>query len=185
MKYREFDRFYYRVLLFFLTGFFLGLLLIYLGKNVLVENTDFLDENYLQSLRTLKADRCRLFLYSMRIRGMPAGILIALACIGYGSAGVCLYLIWSGFGVGTLLSVFSLRFGIRGVILFAGGLLPQMILLLPACMMLFRWCVAERSRKTTVASLRELILPILLLLGGCVLEGFLNTGMMELLFCYL
>ena len=99
-------------------------------------------------------------------------------------------LLWSGFCAGTLLSVLSLRYGIRGVVLFVGGILPQAFLLVPAFWLLCGWCISsglKRGGKTGRFSVDGGMLFLILcaLLGGCALEGYVNPsvlGQMFLLF---
>ena len=74
----------------------LGLLLIYLGRDVLVKDTVFLNEETIQKLRIMDTGGRRLFGYSIRARGIPAVFLIMAALCGVGSPAVCLYLIWCG-----------------------------------------------------------------------------------------
>ena len=183
--YKKSDKFYERSLLFFMAGFLIGLLFIYIGRDVLVKDTVFLNEETLQKLRIMNTGGSRLFGYCIRARGSPAAVLIVAALCGFGSPAVCLYLIWCGFGAGTVLSVFCIRFGIRGPVLFLAGIVPQIFLLLPAYLVLFRWCVERNRGKSTLAAACKLLLPLSLIWGGCFLEGMINPWILELIMRYL
>lgn len=172
-----------RAFVIFLAGFFGGMALIFAGQEGLVRNGSFLGHVSLEGISALEIDRQGLLLYSLKQRLFPACLLVLAAAAGAGSAAVCLFLLWSGFGAGVLLSVLSLRYGIRGVVLFAGGILPQALLLVPAFWLLCGWCATHAGRRTGRAAGRLFpapadagaLLPVLLfLLGGCVLESYVN-----------
>ncbi len=177
-----------RAFLIFLVGFLAGLALIYIGQDGLVQNTSFLDHVSLEGISALEINRNGLLLYSLRQRLVPAGILVLAAAAGVGSAAACLFLLWSGFCAGALLSVLSLRYGIRGILLFAGGILPQAVVLVPACLLLCGWCAAFRrppasDGRLPVFSLSAdagiLFFILCLLLCGCVLEGYVNPSILS------
>ena len=150
---------------FFLAGFLAGLILIFAGQESLVQGSSFLDSVSLEGL-------------------LPAGILVLASAAGIGGAAAAFFLLWSGFCAGVLLSVLSLRYGIRGILLFAGGIFPQAAALVPAFWMLCIWCMlnGRGAGKTFLAqkapglsSGRGILLLILcILLGGCVLEAYVN-----------
>lgn len=177
----------------FLAGFLLGMALIFIGQEGLVQNTSFLTSDSLEWIGTLEINRKGLMLYCLRQRLLPAVLLVLAAAAGAGGAAVCLFLLWSGFCAGTLLSVLALRYGIRGIMLFAGGILPQALLLVPAFWLLCGWCVSPgRNRNGRRASMGKvfhlsgdggmLLLIFCALLCGCMLEGYVNPSILSRLF---
>ena len=138
----------------FLAGFLLGMALIFIGQEGLVQNTSFLTSDSLEWIGTLEINRKGLMLYCLRQRLLPAVLLVLAAAAGAGGAAVCLFLLWSGFCAGTLLSVLALRYGIRGIMLFAGGILPQALLLVPAFWLLCGWCVSPGRNRKSFPSVR-------------------------------
>lgn len=183
-------RFYNRAFFLFTGGFIAGLILIYAGWERLVGGSAFLDLMSLQRIGTLEPDRMRLLLYCLKERFRPAVLLVLLAVAGAGSLAVCLYLVWSGFCAGVVLSVLSLRYGIRGVLLFAGGIFPQALFLVPAYLMLFRWCVISRRmgggggnyRSELLNRSGKLLLALAFLAVGCVVESYLNPILLKWVF---
>lgn len=185
-------RFSRRAFVIFLTGFLAGLALVFIGQEGLVQNTSFLNHESIEGISALEIDRQGLLLYSLRQRLLPAGVMVLAAAAGAGGAAVCLFLLWSGFSAGALLSVLSLRYGIRGVVLFAGGVLPQAFLLVPAFWLLCGWCVTfgqKRGGKAgagkalfLTAEGRLLFLIFCAFIGGCVLEGYVNPSALDKIF---
>ena len=135
-----------RILVLFTAGFLAGLALIYIGQESLVVNADFLDSFSVGRMGVLDIDSSMLFFYSIKQRLAPAVLLAVLAVAGIGGMAVSLYLVWTGFCAGTILSVLSIRYGIRGILLFSGGIFPQVLLLAPAYLFLFRWCQGFQDR---------------------------------------
>lgn len=179
-----------RAFLIFAGGFLAGLLLIYIGQERLVAGTAFLDRVNLMRIGTLEIDRSRLLFYSLKQRVRPACFLIFLTVAGAGGLTVCAYLLWSGFCAGVILSVLSLRYGIRGILLFAGGILPQALFLIPAYLMLFRWCImfpvsGSTGKKAGLLFMvrgGRLFFILAMLLAGCLAESYLNPILLGAVF---
>nr|WP_308628384.1 stage II sporulation protein M [uncultured Eisenbergiella sp.] len=186
-----------RILALFIAGFLAGLALIYVGQESLVGNADFLDSFSVGRMGVLDIDKSMLFFYSMKERFSPAVLLIALTLAGVGSIAVSVYLIWAGFCAGTILSVLSIRYGIRGILIFTGGIFPQILLLAPAYLLLFRWCQGFQERMRTarypgtaagkhggLSAVRAgtLIFILGMLLTGCLVESYVNPIFLQKIF---
>ena len=186
-----------RILALFIAGFLAGLALIYIGQESFVGNADFLDSYSVGRMGVLDIDNSMLFFYSLKERFSPAVLLIALTIAGVGSIAVSIYLVWAGFCAGTILSVLSIRYGIRGILIFMGGIFPQIPLLAPAYLLLFRWCQGfqERIRSTrynsagtgkygslTAFRAGTLIFILGMLLAGCLVESYVNPVFLQRIF---
>ena len=184
------SQFYNRIILIFTVGFLAGVILVYVGQQAFVINSGFLDGAVLQQLRSLEADHLKLFQYSLRERLWPAGCLIIMTFAGAGGLTVCIYLIWSGLCAGVILSVLSVRYGILGVLIFAGGIFPQAFLLVPAYVLLFEWCISFSAKDRTDARgkgkgpvrLGVVLTVLILLLTGCFAESYLNPVIIDKMF---
>ena len=169
-----------RMSVFFLAGFLGGLIAVFAGRERLVANTFFLDQVSVKGVGALEIDRRSFLLYCLGQRIRPAALLVLASAAGMGGAASCLFLLWSGLCAGVVLSVLSIRYGIAGVILFAGGILPQVLLLAPAFWFLCGWCISSRPKRDG--------LPLLVfgvILCGCVLEGYANPTVMKYVFLLL
>lgn len=113
----------------FFFGFFLGIVMICLFSEALVMQTGFLDPDFLYGIRHLKINQNGLFLYSLRLRLGMAAFLVLLSMAGAAGIGSSLTLVWCGLSAGSVLTVLSLRYGIRGILLFLACVLPQQLLL--------------------------------------------------------
>ena len=182
-------RFYNRTFFLFTGGFLAGLILIYVGQEKLVGGSTFLDRLSLQRIGTLEPDRIRLLFYCLKERLWPALLLVLLAVAGAGNLAVFLYLLWGGFCAGVVLSVLSLRYGIKGIFLFAGGIFPQALFLIPAYLMLFRWCVMSQRtggggnhRLEILSKGGRLFFVLAFLAAGCLVESYLNPVILKWVF---
>lgn len=195
-------KFNQRAFLIFMAGFLTGLVLIYMGQQRLVAETQFLGSMSVEQTGLLEIDRSMLFLYSLRQRGGPALLLILLSAAGAGGLAVCLYLIWAGFCAGVILSVLSLRYGIRGILLFVGGCVPQILFLIPSYLLLLRWCIllpgrsGRTYRKPSGGAMEGsmgyarrfpahaglLLTSLLLFFLGCMMEGYVNPLVLKKFF---
>lgn len=185
-----------RILVLFTAGFLAGLALIYIGQESLVADADFLDSFSVGRMGVLEIDKSMLFFYSIRQRLTPAVLLTVLTAAGIGGMAVSLYLIWTGFCAGTILSVLSIRYGIRGILLFAGGIFPQVLLLAPAYLFLFRWCQGFQDRmyngryggggagKRGVLRIGTLLMILGMLTAGCLMESYINPVILQKVFLF-
>lgn len=156
----------------FLTGFFLGIALVCLFADSLAGNTGFLDASGLLQLRYLEPNRNGLFLFCLRQRISLAAVLVLLSAAGAGKTGIGLFLGWCGVSAGAVLTTLSMNYGIKGLFLFLGCLLPQQLVLIPGYLMLLCWCSRKMERKL-------LLVPVFVILTGCFLEGYLNPAVLK------
>lgn len=159
-------------MLVFLAGFVLGIGAICLFSEGLVLQSGFLDAAALDSVRYLKINRNGLFLYSLRQRMGMAAFLVLLSAAGIAGAGICLLLVWCGISAGAVLTVFSMRYGMKGLLLFLSCILPQQFFLIPGYLMLMDWCFRRMERK-------KLLIPLAVVITGCLVESYVNPNILK------
>lgn len=124
----------------FLGGFLTGVFAMNIWKNLFLQDMELLNAASLSRLRYLEVDGSSFFLYVLRERMGTAAVLCILATTYVGIYTVSLFSLWMGTMAGIFLSVASIRYGMKGIALIAAGILPQYLLLVPACIMLMNWC---------------------------------------------
>lgn len=172
-------RFHNRIVLIFSVGFLAALAVVYLGKQNMAAAAYFPDLSGLVKLDTLEPDKKQLMFYCLKQRMGPAACLIGLTVMGAGGFGALAFLLWYGFGAGLLLALLSLRWGFRGSLIFAAGIFPQILFLVPACLLLLEWCVTfvpkgGYSGKINFNGWKKILTAILLLTVACTLESYVN-----------
>lgn len=124
----------------FLGGFLIGVFAMNIWKNLFLQDMELLNAASLSRLRYLEVDGGSFFLYVLRERIGTAFLLCILATTYVGVYAVSFFSLWMGTMAGIFLSVASIRYGLKGILLIAAGILPQYLLLVPACVMLMNWC---------------------------------------------
>lgn len=166
----------------FLAGFALGILIVYGGQNYLLENTEFLSTITISGMKYLEVDKGLLFFYCLRQRLGIVSVLVLASAAGLAMAAVCAVLLWSGFSAGVMLSVLSARHGIRGILLFVGGTLPQILIYVPAFLFLFSWCMHLKRRDgqgDSVGKGKTFLIILVVVITGCLIESYVNPWVLK------
>lgn len=151
----------------FLAGFLAGIAVICMFYEELVIGSGFLEAAFLSGIQYLQINQNGLLLYALKQRLQIAAFLVLLSAAGAAGAGIILLLVWAGISAGTVLTVLSMRYGVKGLLFFLSCILPQQILLIPGYLMLMDWCYRRLERK-------KLLIPLLVVIMGCFLESYVN-----------
>lgn len=175
----------------FCLGVLAGILIMSFGKSILLENTGIFDEYTLYRLKYMSVDGNALFCYAFR-RRMTTLLVMAVLATTYLGYVVCMgAAAWCGMSLGVFLSALSVRYGIKGLILAFVGVFPQFLFFVPAIVMMLGWseslyrAIYSRSLAADVSG-RAFILKkagwlgliALAVLLGCVMEGYINPGLL-------
>lgn len=176
-----------RWLFFFLLGICLGILFANLLGNRYIDKISLLSDYMLLKYQRMDLQQEKLFRYCLEARVLPMcyiwvfGLTMFAAVVGY------LYVMWFGFTAGALLSIATMRFGAKGVLLCLCGVLPQYIIYVPLMLALLavssgtgmRLYGRGGMRGTVYGGKRKLIgtyfLVFLLLLVVCIMGIFLES----------
>lgn len=158
---------------------------------MMLEHTGIFDEDTLYRLKYMSVDGNALFCYILRKRMTVLLVMAVLATtyLGYvvcvGAAG------WCGMSAGVFLSALLLRYGLKGLVLALISVFPQYLFYIPAVMMLLGWseelyrAIYSRSRTGEVWERSYLLKKAgwlgaigLTVLLGCMVEGYINPGLL-------
>lgn len=126
----------HRQLMFFLSGFLIGVLYIYIMGYLQGGDPDFLSINNLLQIVYMDMDYKEYFLFLVKKR---AGVLLSMVLTSLALPGRILltgFLMLFGCSVGSMLSVLIMRYGLRGIFLFLALIFPQDTVYIPV---LFGW----------------------------------------------
>lgn len=151
----------------FLAGFLAGIALICMFFEQLVIGSGFLDASFLSGLQYLDINKNGLLLYSLKQRMGMTAFLVLLSAAGAAGIGIFFLLACCGISAGTVLTVLSMRYGLKGIIFFVACILPQQLFLIPGFLMLMDWCYRRLERK-------KLLVPLAVVIMGCLLESYVN-----------
>lgn len=186
-----------RLLYALLFGFFAGMLGMILKQESLLYNTGFLDSYTLGPVKYLEPDTGKLLTTVFMQRFGTAVLLIIFATTYLGSMAAYLYQVWSGLAMGILTAGSVIRYGIKGLLLTAGSLLPQQIILIPAFLMLSAKCCdlcrtmyfqgvpggfsGREKAKFLIKKGLNMATGLMLIAVGCLAEAYLNPGILKLI----
>ena len=185
----------YYIIYLFTIGLFLGILIVNLGYDTWITDGSLLGTDMISRLKNSAPDGGGLFGYIVRHRLFTVCMLGLLATTIIGLPVVCGYICYSGLAAGCLLSVAVIRYGIRGILLMAAGILPQGFLLIPAYTALFIWAVSVNrmlysknpykepymrySKQTYIKKGMQMAGIMAVVIIGCLLESYVNPKMLH------
>ena len=185
----------YYVIYLFTIGLFLGILIVNLGYDAWIKDGSLLGMDMIGRLKNSVPDSGGLFSYIIKHRLLTVCMLGLLATTIIGLPVVCGYICYVGLAAGCLLSVAVIRYGIRGLLLVAAGILPQGILLIPAYIALFIWAVnvnrmlysknpykehyLRYSRQIYIQKGLQIAGIAVVVIIGCLLESYVNPKMLH------
>lgn len=185
----------YYVVYLFMIGLFLGILVINVGYDSWIKDGSLLGTDMIVRLKNSIPDGGGLLIYILKHRLSTVCMLGLLATTMIGLPAICGYVCYIGLAAGCLLSVAVIRYGIRGLLLMAAGILPQGILLIPGYMALFVWAVGVNRMMYSHSPYREygitpgrqvylkksgqMIMIIAVVIIGCLLESYVNPKMLH------
>lgn len=172
-------------------GMILGILIMNIGKGILLEETGLFDEDILYRMKYMTVDSDALFCYVLRKR-MLILLGIAVLTTTYLGLATCMGSIClCGMSMGLYLTALTVRYGIKGLFLAFVGIFPQAICYVPALLLLWGWSEsvyrliyeqkvhADISRKDLWNKLSQLVVIGVIVVIGCLLEGYVNTGILR------
>lgn len=178
-------------------GFFAGVLSMVLKKESLLYGTGFLDSYTLGPVKYLDPDTGKLLTTVFMQRLGEAALLIILSTTYLGSAASYFYQAWSGLAIGILTAGSVIRYGLKGILLIAGSLLPQQLILIPAFLMLCVKCCelckimyfrggiggfsGKDKGKLLIKKGLNMTVNIMLIVAGCFIEAYINPKILKLI----
>lgn len=129
----------YHLTYLFMSGFFMGILIVNFGHETWISNGSLLGTEMMSRLKNSRPEGGSLVGYVLRHRLSVICVLGLVSTTIVGMPVLCAYICYTGLAAGCLLSVAVVRYGIRGLLFMAGVLFPQALLLIPAYIGLFLW----------------------------------------------
>ena len=167
-------------------GLLIGIIAVNLGKGILLGESGLFDEDTLYHMKYMTVDSNALLCYIFRKR-MGGLLVLAVLATTYLGLVVCMGAsFWYGMSAGAFLTALALRYGLKGILLAVVSMFPQYLCYVPALLLLLIWCeelfrgiymrgefnVADRGFLLRKAG--RLVAIVAIVLGGCLLEGYVN-----------
>lgn len=124
----------------FMTGFVIGVLLINFWDKAENAEEGLVSLYTLERLKYFEIDNGKLFWYVLEERLKVLFLLALLSTTILGIATIYCYMAWLGLSLGALLATMTLRFGIKGTLLFGACAFPHYLIYVPLTVFFIRWC---------------------------------------------
>lgn len=175
----------------FLAGCVAGLVAAYLWRGTLFEKMGMPDEDTLYYMKYMAVDNRMLFWYVLCKRGRDILVCIIMATTYLGMIFCGGITVKYGYAFGFFLSSAIYRYGAKGILLGLIGIFPHYLVYIPAAVLLIRWCediyrsiyfyhnITGQGKSSLPGRLGRLVLILGALAFGCVLECFVNPGLLK------
>ena len=177
----------------FCAGLLTGILVLYIGKSILLENTGLFDEDTLYHMKYMTVDSSALFCYILRKRIGRLLILAVLSTTYLGLAACMGTVFWYGMSAGVLLASLAIRYGVKGIVLAVLSIFPQYLIYVPGMLVMLTWCetvfraIYHRNgggyeavnKGFLLRQTGQLAAIIAAMTAGCLAEGYINPYILK------
>ena len=117
------------------------------------------------------------FWYVVRTRFLYVAMAIIVGCSKWKRVGLFLWCGGTGFLFGALIVLSIIQMGMKGLLLSVAGMVPHMLLYVPACIILFTYLYEYPRKQWNWAKSIFVFLTIFI---GIVLESYVNPAVMKI-----
>lgn len=155
----------------FLATLFISVLGLLFGGRETVQTSSLLDSQTLMNMELNNLKNSALLIYVIRERWWPIPLLFMMSTTYLGKAVRYLLTAWYGMGIGVVLGILLLRYGLKGILLMIGTAVPHYILYVAAFVLSLKMLGERRvlNRKFVM----QLIVMETIVLLGCVSEAII------------
>lgn len=162
-----------------LSGFLSGIIYGNVIAKEYILSLGIFDEYLLNQYSRLNVNIEEYIWYIIRIRITPVIFLLLAGCTKYRKIIISLFIVWTGFSFGLILTAAIIRLQAKGIIVCLISILPHFICYIGGYLMLLIYYISYPNSRWTGAKTISFILFWLL---GVVSECYINPGLIELVF---
>ena len=130
----------------FFAGLLAGVFFVYLNTEAFLTENGFLSWMNLERMSRIELNENAFFLYVVGKRFGTIWLVAVLATTFAGIVTTYLFVLWIGVCGGVISTVAVMRYGMKGLLLLAGGMMPQFLFYVPAFLMLADWSMQTCMR---------------------------------------
>ncbi|WP_251389478.1 stage II sporulation protein M [Mediterraneibacter agrestimuris] len=160
-----------RMFAFFMPGFLLGILYVNLIAGQYLAESGIFSEYFLKQYALAEVTAPEYIVYLAGTRLFPFLVMTGLIFTRARRIAAGIFLVWTGFLGGMLLTMAAFSMGVKGIILCIVGVMPQFILYIPAYVVLL-WYAMTVSISTW--NRQKTVFVVLMMTMGIVLEAYIN-----------
>lgn len=162
---------------FFLLGFFVGIIYVNLYAKTYITSMGIFSDYFLEQFsgENLHVEEYIVFITGVRV--FPILFLAILSGTRHGKAAGSVYLLWTGFSGGLILTTAILKLNVKGIFLCLVALMPHFICYIAAYIMLLLYIFTYPDVRWNHSKTVSMILFILM---GIITECYLNPVLMDI-----
>lgn len=161
----------------FVLGFLIGILYVNLASGQFVADSGVFSDYFLNQYASVTICTEEYVIYLMGIRLVPFLIMVGLSFTKMRKVSAYIFLVWTGFSGGMLLSMAAYSMGSRGILLCMAGIFPHFLFYIPAYLVVLWYAVVYPQNRW---NRQKTIFVVLMLAMGLVLEGCVNPVLMRM-----
>ncbi|MCI8946119.1 MAG: stage II sporulation protein M [Lachnospiraceae bacterium] len=178
----------------FFAGLVAGAALVYMNAGIFITDMGFLSRMSLERFKRVELNENAFFFYALSKRMGPLWLAAMLSTTFAGIVTTYLFVMWLGVCMGVVASVSIMRYGIKGILLLAGSMVPHYLCYIPAFFMLadlcFRICTklyypvrdfteTYEEKTKNFGILGNFLMVHAVVIIGVVLESYVNPNVMS------
>ena len=173
------------VLFFCILGFLTGVFTLALWHENFLVAENVLGQDFLYSISDVEIDKRALFFLSLerRLRAFFLLFLLTFSSVNFFCNIVFFFL--NGLYVGSIIELFTIRYGLQGILIYLSFVLPQGVFYVMGFLTLGCWCLRLEMKQgknmnkkvgkiKTEFNKKELVIAFLLVFIGILMESFVN-----------
>lgn len=179
-----------RWLYLFLIGMILGIVMVLLNREIFIQDTYFFGEDVLKRFGYSSIYKEPFFYYVLKKRISLLAFMIISSVTIFGSFCLVAFGVWFGMSIGVILTTLLIKYGLKGLWVSIGLLLPQNLIYIP-CYILIGNCLYGICKRTNtmrqgyadyyedgrtfyLKRICAIMALFLFYLIGCFLESYVN-----------
>lgn len=168
-----------QMFMLFMPGFLCGILYVNFVVPSYLTDMGVFNLHFLEQYAEAKFVAKDYLLYLVGVRLLPFGILSGVMCTRMRKISSFLFLVWTGFSWGILLTMAVFYMGLKGIVFCIIGILPQFVFYVPAYVILLWYGM---SYPRSVWNHQKTIFVTVMMLTGLLLEAYVNPVLLKTIF---
>lgn len=162
---------------YYMLGFFAGILYANLQSKDYIISMGIFNEYFLNQYSVADIDIAKYLWYVVKIRLAPIILLSALGCTRMRKGVVAVFLLWTGFSSGLLITSAVMKMGIKGILLCMIALIPHFAFYIIGYILLLWYLYSYPEIRWNTSKTVVFLLSISM---GILLECYVNPVIMQL-----
>ncbi len=164
-------------LLFYLSGFFVGIIFANTISKELILSMEMFDENFLNQYFQIDLNETQYFIHLLKIRLAPLFFLVLTGTTKFRKIIVCLMVVWTGLLNGIVISSGILCCGFLGAVLVVCSLLPHILLYFVGYGALL-WNIYKYPKLQL--NIMKIMVILMIVTIGILTECYLNPSLVQM-----